>query len=110
MVAARRGAAQKVGAYLPKTSCIAPQTSPIEQRSCSAWLIAGQQVVAAARDLAQVVEALLDERLVAVGLERGQAVELFALGLRVDAQQVGNLDVVLLTYLLTPTTMSWPMR
>src|SRR5580692_840963 len=34
---------QNVGAYLPKTSCIAPQTSPKEQRSFKACRIAGSR-------------------------------------------------------------------
>src|ERR1700691_4320454 len=41
----------------------------------------GQQVLAAARHLAQLLQAALHERLVAVGLEGGEARELFALGL-----------------------------
>ena len=86
---------QNVGAYFPKTSCIAPQTSPIEQRSFSAWRMNGTRLSLPRAALAQLLEALLDERLVAVGLERRQPLDLLALGLGVDAQQVGDLELVL---------------
>src|SRR5436853_5399000 len=55
-----------------------------------------EQVGRAARGLAQLLEALLDERLVAVDLERAQALDLQALGLGIDAKQVGDLRVLLL--------------
>src|SRR5271166_1036630 len=55
-----------------------------------------QQVLAAASALAQLLQALLDDDLVALGLERRQALQLQALGLGIDPQQVGHLDVVLL--------------
>ena len=55
----------------------------------------GSRLSRAARGLAQLLQALLDELLVAVGLERLQALELLALGLGVDAQEVRDLDVVL---------------
>ena len=50
------------------------------------------EVVGAARGVAQLVEALRDELVVAVGLERRQAVELRLLGRGVDAQDVLDLD------------------
>src|SRR5512132_1555864 len=53
-----------------------------------------QQAAGAARDLAQLLQPALDEIVVAVGLERLQARHLLALGLGVDAQQVGHLDVL----------------
>src|SRR4051795_9959008 len=55
-----------------------------------------EQVPASARGLAQLLQALRDELLVAAGLESRQTLELLALGLRVDAQQVRHLHVVLL--------------
>ena len=66
----RAGCAQKVGAYLPNTSCIAPQTSPSEQRSFSAWRIGGRRFSLPRGDRAQLIQALGHERLIAVGLER----------------------------------------
>ena len=56
----------------------------------------GQQVVRALGGAPQLLEALVGELLVAVGLERLQALELVALGLGVDAQDLLDLDVVLL--------------
>ena len=54
-----------------------------------------EQVAVAARDLAQRLEARSSTSFgVAVGLERGQALELAALGLRVDAQDVDVVDAV----------------
>ena len=52
----------------------------------------GQQVVGPARGLAQLLEPAVGELLVAVGLERLQALDLLALGLRVDAQDVLDLE------------------
>src|SRR5258708_36789725 len=56
----------------------------------------GQQVLAAAGRLPQLLETSRHESLVAVGLELLQATNLLALGLRVDAEQIRNLDVLLL--------------
>ena len=62
---------------------------------CSAARIGGQQVLVAAGGLAQLLEALVDQLLVAVRLERLQALDLRALGLGVDAQDVLDLGVLL---------------
>src|ERR1700722_16926354 len=55
-----------------------------------------QQVLRAASRLAQLLKATLDEREVALGLEPREPIELFALGLRVDAEQIGHLDALFL--------------
>ena len=55
----------------------------------------GHEVLGAARGGAELLQALLDQRAVARGLEGGQALELLALGLGVDAQQVRHLELVL---------------
>ena len=70
----------------------------------------GQQVVGPAGALADLLQPALDQLLVAVGLERVQPLDLLALGLRVDAEDVGHLGIASSTNLLTPTTMSWPIR
>jgi hypothetical protein len=105
---ADRFRSQNVGAYFPKTSCIAPQTSPSEQRSFSAWRIVGNRLSAPRDDLV-AAQASPHGLLVAVGLEGSQAGDLFALGLGIDAQQVGDLDVVLLV-LVDADDDVWPMR
>jgi hypothetical protein len=76
--------------YWPKTSCIAPQTSPSEQRSLSACRIGGSRFLGPAGALAQLLEATFHQLVVAVGLERLQPLDLQALGLGVDAQEVGT--------------------
>ena len=58
-------------------------------------MIDGSRLSVPRAAVAQLLEAPLDELLVAVGLERRQALDLLALGLRVDAQQVGDLELVL---------------
>src|SRR5205823_8774116 len=56
----------------------------------------GEQVLAASRYGAQLLEASLDELVVTRRLELPQALDLLALGVGIDAEQVGHLDVVLL--------------
>src|SRR5258708_39876604 len=56
----------------------------------------GQQVLAAAGRLPQLLETSRRESLLAVGLELLQATDLLALGLGLDAEQIRNLDVLLL--------------
>src|SRR4051794_12844600 len=55
----------------------------------------GQQVVAPLRRVADLLQTLVDELLVALGLERLQALDLRVLGGRVDAQGLGDLRVLL---------------
>src|ERR1700712_2974185 len=67
-----------------------------ERRAVAQRLLDGRQdVVGAAGRGAQLLEALLDERLVAVLLERLEARDLRVLALGVDAQEVRDLDLVL---------------
>ena len=63
---------QNVGAYLPNTSCIAPHTSPREQRSFSAWRIAGRRFSLPRGRVAQLAQPPLRPVPVAVGLEGGR--------------------------------------
>ena len=77
--------------YSPNSSRITPQTSPIVARSLSAARIGSSRLPCPAATCAQLLEPLVHALLVAVGLELLQPLDLLALGLRVDAQ---DLDVV----------------
>src|SRR4051795_6680466 len=54
----------------------------------------GHEVVGAAGDLAQLLQAPVGQRLVAIGLERLQPLDLGALGLGIDAEDVLDFDVL----------------
>src|SRR5205807_269797 len=61
-----------------------------------------QQVAGPRSRLADLFEAAVDERLITVRLERLQPLDLLALRLGIDAQDVGNLDLAVLDELVHP--------
>src|SRR6185312_4502357 len=90
----RRRAARALDVRLISAEHVAHRAADLAHRRAVLERLADrrQQVLAAARGGAQLLEAAVHEHLIAVRLERLQAVDLLALGLRVDAQQVGHLE------------------
>ncbi len=80
---------------LPKTSRRAPQTSPTEAWSLSAWRIGGSRLSLPAAAVLSSSRRLVVSSVVAVRLEGLQPLELLALGLGVDAQDLLDLGGVL---------------
>ena len=80
--------------YSPKTSRIAPQTSPIEASAASAARIGCSRLPSPRATSLQRLQLGLDGGLVAALLERLQARQLALLGLGVDLEDVDVVDLV----------------